>query len=50
MGYSLVLSITVSSFDACHIASVVSVFNKNKCIGDDTKDAARQNPNCIKNK
>jgi len=22
----------------------------NKCIGDDTKAAARQNPNCIKNK
>ena len=23
---------------------------KNKCIGDDTKAAARQSPNCIKNK
>jgi len=24
--------------------------NENKCIGDDTKAAARQNLNCIKNK
>ena len=38
-----------------HITIVCSVyifarFNKNKCIGDDTKAAARQSLNCIKNK
>jgi len=38
----------------CHfigkLCSTTTYFSCNKCIGDDTKAAARQSPNCIKNK
>ena len=28
--------------------NILKIYDLNKCIGDDTKDAARQSPNCIK--
>jgi len=32
------------------ISAVCCIYEENKCIGDDTKAAARQSLNCIKNK
>ena len=50
IAYTLTLSIDITIADADHVVAFKTWQKNNKCIGDDTKPAARQSLDCIKNK